>query len=394
MLSQLQKKITFSSTPMDSEPPGLINRGQNLCFAISVLQCLLRTPEMGYLMEDWLKNSALIMGTNEEAFLFSFLNLVRECLNRSLQPSTQESFIRNCRLFMPQLVANTSSRQEQQDAAEFIMTLLNVLHKILNGSSQRNKAHADSSGSNEHSSEFIQVSISTLTKRMVDYILQIAYKGWQVYERCNDSPIVHLFTGQTADIHQCTTCLKTSIRTQVFNVLPITIVQAPKTGSTIRLYDLLGCFSDAQRMDSRNSDSDVDVRAGPICNLVDHTSWLHRTLLCQTPTSVVLQLLRFQYDSTSGEVHKIKDPVHIPLCNMCLPNGPGTWPQYQLYGVVVHVGVRSTQDGHYIAYAEDPAKLRWYKFDDELVSLVPDMEDELVKPFIMENAYLLFYKKT
>ncbi|CAN8018251.1 unnamed protein product [Ixodes persulcatus] len=394
MLSQLHKKITFSGFSMDSEPPGLVNRGQNLCFAISSLQCLFRTPEMGYLLEDWLSNSNLILGTNDEAFLCSFLNLLRECLNRSLQQSTQECFINQCRLFMPQLVAASACQQEQQDAAEFVMTFLNVLHKILNSRRSRNKAHADASSSNEHNSEFLQLSISTLTKRMLDHILQIAYKGWEVYERCNDSPIVHLFTGQTVDVHQCTTCLKTSVRTQVFNVLPITIVQAPRTGNCVRLYDLLGCFSEAERMDSRNSRGDLELQAGPICNIVSHTSWLHRTLLSQTPSSVVLQLLRFQYDNATGEAHKIKDPVRIPLYNMCLPNGSGTWPQYKLYGVVVHVGVRSTQDGHYIAFAEDRIKEHWYKFDDELVSQVFDMEEELAKPFIMENAYLLFYRKT
>ncbi|XP_064487322.1 ubiquitin carboxyl-terminal hydrolase 8-like [Ornithodoros turicata] len=396
MLSKLQRRITFAPVQMDDgEPPGMVNRGRNLCFAISSLQCIFRTPEMGYLMEDWLTNSTLLMSNSEEDFLLSFLNLMRECLNRNLRPTTQETFIRLCRTFMPQLVAAPSSPQEQQDAAEFTMTLLNILHKILNSRRKKNKSNPECGASSERNSEHLTVSIAHLTRRLLDYILQVAYKGWEVYESYNDSPIVHLFTGQTADVHQCTTCLKTSIRTQIFNILPISILQVQRAGSNvpIRLFDLLASFSEAGRMDSRNSRSELELQAGPICNMPEHTSWLNRTILSQTPTSVVLQLLRFQFDSSTGEAHKIKHSVHVP-CNMCLPNGSGTWPQYQLYAVVVHVGARSTQDGHYIAYAEERLRGKWFKFDDEVVSVVPDMEGELRTPFLMENAYLLFYRKT
>ncbi|KAK8762141.1 hypothetical protein V5799_026593 [Amblyomma americanum] len=406
MLSQLHRKLTFASAGSGSMgsslPPGLVNRGQNLCFAISSLQCLFRTPEMDGLMQEWVQNSNLVMGSNEEAFLWSYLNLHVECVARNLQPATQDNFVRLCRHFMPQLMSTSSSTQEQQDAAEFVMTLLNVLHKILNSRRQRNKPgqQANGSGSGEFNAEFFQVSISTMNKRILDRILLVAYKGWQSYERGNDSPIVHLFTGQTSDIHQCTSCLKTSIRTQEYNVLPITIDQRGRAGSegkdVMRLYDLLVSFTEAKRMDSRDTSSENELQPGPICNMAAHTSWLHRTMISQTPSAVVLQLLRFQYDSATGQTHKIRDPIQIPSINMCLPNGSGTWPQYRLYGIVAHIGTRSTQDGHYIAYAAENHLRgeKWYKFDDELVTLVDDMEEELTKPFLLENAYLLFYKKT
>lgn len=385
---------------MDNLPPGLVNRGQNLCFAISSLQCLFRTPEMAGLLQDWVQNSNLIMATNEEDFLWSYLKLHVECVARNLQPSTQDNFFRLCRTFMPQLVSSSSYTQDQQDAAEFAMTLLNVLHKILNSRRPRTKAaQANASGSAEHNSENFQVSISTLNKRCLDRILEVAYKGWQVYERSNDSPIVHLFTGQTSDIHQCTSCLKTSIRTQEYNVLPITIGLRDRRDSNggrtvLRLYDLLVSFTEAKRMDNRDADNENELQTGPICNLAAHTSWLHRTMLSQTPTAVVLQLLRFQYDSATCQTRKIRDPIKIPSANMCLPNGSGTWPQYKLYGIVAHIGTRSTQDGHYIAYAEDQTYGKWYRFDDEAVTPISDIDEELSKPFLMENAYLLFYKKT
>ncbi|KAH7947148.1 ubiquitin carboxyl-terminal hydrolase 2 [Rhipicephalus sanguineus] len=404
MLSQLHRKITFaaagSDSSMDNLPPGLVNRGQNLCFAISSLQCLFRTPEMAGLMQDWVQNSNLVMAADEEDFLWSYLKLHVECVARNLQPSTQDNFVRLCRVFMPQLVSSSSYTQEQQDAAEFVMTLLNVLHKILNSRRPKAKAgEANGSGSAEHNAENFQVSISTLNKRCLNRILEVAYKGWQAYERANDSPIVHLFTGQTSDIHQCTSCLKTSIRTQEYNVLPIAIELRDRVSSnggrnTLRLYDLLVSFTEAKRMDNRDADNENELQTGPICNMAAHTSWLHRTMLSQTPSAVVLQLLRFQYDSSSGQSRKIREPIKIPSTNMCLPNGSGTWPQYKLYGVVAHIGSRSTQDGHYIAFAEEQMGGKWYRFDDESVTSVADIDEELAKPFLMENAYLLFYRKT
>lgn len=405
ILSQLHRKLTFAAAgagnPMDNLPPGLINRGRNLCFAISSLQCLFRTPEMAGLLQDWVQNSNLMMTANEEDFLWSYLKLHVECVARNLQPSTQDNFVRLCRVFMPQLMSSSSYTQEQQDAAEFVMTLLNVLHKILNSRRPRAKAgQASGNASAEHNAENFQVSISTLNKRCLDRILEVAYKGWQAYERANDSPIVHLFTGQTSDIHQCTSCLKTSIRTQEYIVLPITIELRDRRDSSgarnvLRLYDLLMSFTEAKRMDNRDDDdNESEIQMGPICNMAAHTSWLHRTMLSQTPSAVVLQLLRFQYDSSTGQSRKIRDPIKIPSANMCLPNGSGTWPQYKLYGIVAHIGTRSTQDGHYIAYAEDQMYSKWYRFDDETVTHIVDIEEELAKPSLMENAYLLFYRKT
>ncbi|KAH8021036.1 hypothetical protein HPB51_011815 [Rhipicephalus microplus] len=404
MLSQLHRKLTFATTgtdsSMDNLPPGLVNRGQNLCFAISSLQCLFRTPEMSGLLQDWVQNSNLVMGADEEDFLWSYLKLHVECVARNLQPSTQDNFVRLCRVFMPQLMSSSSYSQEQQDAAEFVMTLLNVLHKVLNSRKAKSKAgQANGSGSVEHNAENFQVVISTLNKRCLNRILEVAYKGWQTYERANDSPIVHLFTGQTSDIHQCTSCLKTSIRTQEYNVLPIAIelrdrVSTNGGGNPLRLYDLLVSFTEAKRMDNRDANEENELQTGPICNMAAHTSWLHRTMLTQTPSAVVLQLLRFQYDSSTCQSRKIREPIKIPSTNMCLPNGSGTWPQYKLYGVVAHIGSRSTQDGHYIAFAEDQVCGKWYRFDDESVTSVPDIDEELAKPFLMENAYLLFYRKT
>lgn len=401
MLSQLHRKITFAGAMDNSgSPPGLVNRGQNLCFAISSLQCLLRTPSMKDLINGWVENPALVMSAGEEDFLCSFLALQSECLSRNLQPSTQDNFFRQCRLLMPQLVSVAPARQEQQDAAEFVMSLLNILHKILNSKRSRNKPPlASASGSDEYSCEFLPCSISEVNKRLNDYVLRVAYKGWQNYERGNDSPIVHLFTGQTADIHQCTTCLKTSVRTQEYNVLPITIERRPRRSNSppimLRLFDLLSCFIEAKRMDSRDPNCENEQpQAGPICNQNAHTSWLHRTMLSQMPSAVVLQLLRYQYDSSTGETRKVRDRIRIPSRNVCLPNGPGTWPQYQLYGIVLHIGNRSTQDGHYVAYAEDERTRKWYKFDDEDVKGIDDIEEELGMAPVMENAYLLFYKKT
>ncbi|KAH6930129.1 hypothetical protein HPB50_010380 [Hyalomma asiaticum] len=64
---------------------------------------------------------------------------------------------------------------------------------------------------------------------------------------------------------------------------------------------------------------------------------------------------------------------------------------YLLYAVVAHSG-SSPIEGHYIAYAED--NKIWYKFNDETVTAIEDVDNEFGSTFLLENTYLELYKRT
>ena len=87
--------------------------------------------------------------------------------------------------------------------------------------------------------------------------------------------------------------------------------------------------------------------------------------------------------------HKINTFVDFPIDNLLLEARDGKLNRsYNLYGVVNHSG--SLDGGHYIAYSRNFERKdnRWFKYDDQDVSLVP------VSEVITQNAYVLFYKQT
>jgi ubiquitin C-terminal hydrolase len=67
--------------------------------------------------------------------------------------------------------------------------------------------------------------------------------------------------------------------------------------------------------------------------------------------------------------------------------------QYSLKGLVHHIGTAMDQ-GHYIADAvrrgHDGAGSKWYRFNDETVTMMP-LEDILADSVAQETVYMLLY---
>lgn len=135
------------------------------------------------------------------------------------------------------------------------------------------------------------------------------------------------------------------------------------------------------------------------------TEGIRQCLLRRLPKCLIIQLLRFNYDTTSKKVRKIHTPVSLPLQSFDLTpvtydsvvdrddmTGISKHNLYSLYAVCLHIGGNNTNSGHYLAYCKAANGL-WYKFDDEAVLEVKDIEMDLQKPQVSENCYLLFYRK-
>lgn len=98
---------------MNVVPPGMMNRGRNICFNNSALQCLFRCPDTQYLVE-FVEKSPLILCDEERNFLTAFIKLMTACaIRREFSQECNENFIKQCELMIPDLY-NTN----QQDAAE------------------------------------------------------------------------------------------------------------------------------------------------------------------------------------------------------------------------------------------------------------------------------------
>lgn len=117
------------------KPPGLRNKGQNQCFMNSVLQCLARSP---YLAQCLVVDAAKeLEGTVSESLFLSTLSELLDLL--TAEPETLDSSVLDPTAFRHatsalnrNLVAPVGQPQSQQDAAEFLMWLLDMVHGILN----------------------------------------------------------------------------------------------------------------------------------------------------------------------------------------------------------------------------------------------------------------------
>ena len=112
-----------------TQPRGLVNDRQNLCFMNSVLQCLLRSPGLvGTLHQD--------AGTSarETSLLRCIVELMQKLnVNVDSSSNVDTAALRRAASVLPcSMVVAPSRPQVQQDAAEFLMWLLSVLHNALN----------------------------------------------------------------------------------------------------------------------------------------------------------------------------------------------------------------------------------------------------------------------
>ncbi len=83
---------------------------------------------------------------------------------------------------------------------------------------------------------------------------------------------------------------------------------------------------------------------------------------------------------------KIEKPIEFPA-ELKLPLSDGRKCEYQLTGIVIHVG-HSATSGHYTAFIRRPTKkgAEWYHMDDSFVD--PVKEKTVLR---QKNAYVLFY---
>ncbi|CAO3633604.1 unnamed protein product [Cunninghamella echinulata] len=110
----------------------------------------------------------------------------------------------------------------------------------------------------------------------------------------------------------------------------------------------------------------------------------------QLPSTLCIHLKRFTFDLNFGYMRKVTKFIHYTeTLNMDSYTSKGVdhqYTTYQLYAVLVHSGY-GCDSGHYYAYVKAPNG-KWYCMDDDDVSPVS------LKEVLSQQAYMLFYNTT
>jgi ubiquitin carboxyl-terminal hydrolase 8 len=312
----------------------------------------------------------------------------------------------------PDFIARPDAYQQQNDAGEFLIWLLDMVHEALktpcldvdevdtvaNFSDQlainqlclslqnghrfsKNTLNSLIDECDQNLSYLPNHSMTCLTLKL------LAASEWALYSKQNRS-IVNVFRGQLLEMRWCLNCKRLSASAETFTLLPV-----PVSGQPGHLIDCFNRFSRTEQLGPQGK-----MRC--ICD-TESVPGERKALFSDLPVCLNIQLQRFSYNIEAGVVEKDHTPIDFPLYDLDLASftlesfsqsGPLQHCLYNLYGVCVHLGSHSASCGHYIAYCLCDENGKWYKFDDEYVQET-DMVKEKSRTTLQENAYLLFYKR-
>lgn len=379
-------------------PPGIINEG-NTCFVNSILQCLTWTPGFLRLLPKC-SNSC----KNDSSVMLCTLNDVfRSCSSlpdgKTKMNSISISQLLSCMSFLaPHLVAPPNKTHHQQDAAEFLLWLLDYIHGAIKVQSRGRSKLLLSDASMEEARKNRQLCMNEITElgsgnleKLLQPMMDLSELDWSLHLQEDSSSVYDLFLGQIMEARECRNCKKVTISLEYFTLLPIPI---PANSIEIELANCFDKFGEVEYLDQDNMVS---------CSCVHGDSLMPATrlaLLSVVPQCLVLQLTRFSYDSMLNSALKKTTPVYFPEnINMFQHTMQAKFDSakkssllYRLYAFCVHSGALSTSYGHYVAYCRASDE-KWYVFNDHHVELVEDIEPVLKDRFILNNAYLLFYHR-
>ncbi|KAH6924556.1 hypothetical protein HPB50_019440 [Hyalomma asiaticum] len=100
--------------------------------------------------------------------------------------------------------------------------------------------------------------------------------------------------------------------------------------------------------------------------------------------------MRLKFDPKQRDVVMLKDIVTISN-EISLPLRFDEHQICSLGSIVLHIET-TARHGHYISHSFDSRCGRWYCFNDATVTPL-NITASLTTPFVMQNAFLLFYVK-
>ena len=227
----------------------------------------------------------------------------------------------------------------------------------------------------------------------------------QNFQQSNDSMISGLFYGINCNITQCGFC-KTqtyNYQTYFFIVFPLEEVRKFKINNLNNNYNNFQMnqlnfynnqinynnnINEVSLWDCFDYDWKINEMSGTnsmYCNYCKRTCTSQmRTVLTTGPRILILLLNRGKGIEFNV---KINFTEQLNISKYLQFNNQGFL--YQLIGVISHLG-ESGMGGHFIAYCRDPITGQWNKYNDSIVIVVDNFQNEVIN-FAM--PYLLFYQQ-
>lgn len=340
---------------------GLGNLG-NTCFMNAAIQCLSNVPPLtNYLINsyDRINNTWVECAKNnnpldhlDRFLLLQYARLIREIWieNAALAPKTFK-----CTL---QRINNTFSGHRQHDSQEFLICLIDILHKALKVDPKK----VDFLRKKENSTKSLEEKANKAWNKFVNT------DGWSI--------LIPLFWAQLCSVVVCQKCNNVSYSFDPYSYLSLSL---PTTTTTS--FDVTDCLSSFEKEECLEGQNSYE------CDHCEEKTTANKIMsIWSLPRFLLLHLKRFR--STSVKDNRA---VSFPLDNFKL----GDWAKqskdwnakYNLRAVCCHVG--GIQSGHYYAYCRNPNG-KWYKYDDTRVML--SSRDEILR--LTHQPYYFIYERS
>ncbi len=332
-----------------------LNNSTAVCYLNSLLQCLFSTNSLNLkvlgevnLIEKYKKENKM--------HIASYINLVNTIASHEGLNKGGSNLKVNPKAFVNVFVneSRNFSQHQQQDADEFLTTLLDTFHEQL-------KKERDPTNDLQ--------SLDPQTDQCFMYYIN-AYKPGFSY-------ITPMFHSQLRTKTFCTNCKHVNKRYDIITQLHL---ELPENVQLCTLYDCLDLFTRKEQLEDYKCDN---------CKSVGSTWKTIRPSIISTHFIIVLKRFKFP--------NKVRIPVKVPLheldINRYISNSDkqafqkvfdSSNFQYNLYASVFHFGRLDV--GHYFSMSK--RKEKWYRFNDERISLAGEVKEE-----DFNQAYILFFRK-
>ena len=396
-ISASQMKASNSTGEIPSvAPPGLVNLG-NTCFINSVLHCLAWTPK--FLDLQCQLSDKQVHDKNLMHFIVCLSDVLSRCQvlpdGRTALNSVDTNELLTAISEIPQhLVSVCREDQCQQDAAEFLLWLLNSLHstwrlatvssKDMNSATYKARQKNLNNSIKKWEREITKIGSHDMEK-LKGPMWNLSKEALELHSIEHSSIVNDSFMGQFLEVRQCRTCFRITTSSEYFTILPLPVVD-----DSNHIIDCIQHFSSPERLA-------VDNKIACACS-PDGSTAERLTLLSVLPDVLVLQLSRFSYDKASQSAVKNTKHIYFDVTldiyrytMQCKFDSNSSSLLYDLQAVCLHSGGQWTSRGHYVAYVK-ASNDQWYFYNDDKV-YETDIAIELRSQFLLENSYLLFYSK-
>ncbi|RNA25626.1 ubiquitin carboxyl-terminal hydrolase 8 isoform X2 [Brachionus plicatilis] len=330
---------------------GIRNLG-NTCFMNSIIQCLSNTePFVKYFLSGQFRKD--LNRKNKLGFKGEIADEFAVIMN-ALWTGRFRVISTHRFKFLIEEFNQLFKSNEQQDAQEFLLFLLDGLHEDLN-----------------------RVRIRPKISTQDDENCESPDKAWKDHLSMNNSIIVDLFQGQFRSTVTCSTCGKKSVKFDAFMYLTLPIFT-----SKCNLHECLDLFLRSENMSGESK--------WKCPNCKQYRDATKKIDIWKLPPLLIIHLKRFKYEGVWRD--KITSNVDYPIENLDLnrfltgPTVSGVSNNYRLYGITNHIG--TMDGGHYISMCRHLEMDRWVKYDDSDVK-------ELSSTSALKSpaSYILFYSR-